>query len=89
MAEVTRLARDLGIHVHHCGMTRSQPGWPDLVLAGWHGTLFRELKTAFQEPTSEQREVGYRLQASGLDWALWRPRDLDDGTVKRQLEAIA
>lgn len=90
LAEITRAAKALGIMAFHVPDSRGMaPGFPDLVLAGWHGTLFRELKADYEQPTSAQREAGYRLQASGLDWALWRPADLASGTVQRELEEIA
>lgn len=72
-------------------------GWPDLVLIGPRGVLFRELKTRGQytpvarddDLSADQRAVGRDLAAAGMDWAVWRPADLRDGRVGRELAAIA
>jgi len=88
-AEVLKLAKRMGLNWHHCDMRRSQAGWPDLELVGDLGVLYRELKVPPDKTTREQRALGYRLLASGQDWSVWTPADLDIGAIKSQLEAIA
>lgn len=67
----------------------SARGWPDWVILGPGGALFRELKAERGTLSVDQRKVGSRLARVGFDWATWRPRDLLDGTIRRQLAAIA
>jgi hypothetical protein len=87
---VTTLARDLGIWFYHpYDSRRSEKGWPDLVLVGPGGALFRELKRESGRLTPEQRRVGSMLTHAGLNWSTWRPRDLLDQTIHRQLARIA
>jgi hypothetical protein len=85
---VTDICGLLGIWWYHVGDSRrDRPGFPDLVLIG-RTTIFRELKTETGTVTTEQAEVGARLQRSGQSWAVWRPRDLHSGRVLAELEAI-
>ena len=84
------LARRYDVQAHHS----SQPlwdraGWPDLALVGTRQTVFRELKSAAGQLTAEQRETGDRLLRAGLDWAVWRPADLENGTIEQQLAALS
>jgi len=66
--------------------TATSKGFPDLVVIGPGGVLFRELKTAAAPNLqSDQTEWKYRLQAAGQDWAVWTARDLDSGRVDAEL----
>jgi hypothetical protein len=86
---VTDLAALLGIWWYHAAQPRrDNPGWPDLVLIGRRGALFRELKRDGRQPTAIQSEVGRRMRYAGLDWAVWRPADLRAGAVMSELEKI-
>lgn len=63
-------------------------GWVDLVILGRNGGLFAELKSEDGRRTMDQiRCAGYIAQA-GLQYRLWHPGDLDDGTIDKELEAI-
>lgn len=87
---VRRMCADLGLyHYHPHDSRRSQAGWPDSVIIGRCGVLFRELKTQAGKLSSEQRHVGYLLTGAGLSWEVWRPADLADGTIGVQLAALA
>jgi hypothetical protein len=77
-----------GLHVHCCRMITSQRGWPDLVIVGRGGVLWRELKIPPDGLRSAQRALGYSLTASGQDWAVWTPADLESGRVEKELETI-
>ena len=59
-----------------------------LGLLGPSGALFRELKSASGVLEPEQRIVGQLLRRHGCDWAVWRPAQLTDGTITRELDAI-
>ncbi len=89
-ARLRALLAELGLwgyHTRHSiGAAR---GWPDWVLLGPSGCLFRELKSERGMLTAGQRHVGSMLTRAGLNWAVWRPRDLLDGTIRRQLAGIA
>jgi len=63
-------------------------GWPDLVIGGRHGTIFRELKKEDGTVSPDQAEWGALLAAAGISWDVWRPSDLRSGRIKRELEAI-
>lgn len=86
---MTELAGLLGVWwYHNPDSRRSNPGWPDLVLCGRRGTIFRELKTATGVVSGEQAAWGARLLDGGLDWDVWRPGDLQSGRIARELQAI-
>ncbi|WP_238148800.1 VRR-NUC domain-containing protein [Serinicoccus sediminis] len=83
---VVDLAQRLGVQTHHCRPARradgswatpikGNKGFPDLVLAGRAGVLFRELKSATGRTTAEQREWIDRLALAGEDVGVWRPVD--------------
>ncbi len=76
-------------HYHPHDSRRSAPGWPDSVIIGPGGIIFRELKTQTGRLSADQKHVGYLLTAAGLSWAVWRPSDLASGTIGRQLAALA
>jgi hypothetical protein len=74
---------------HNRDSKQAERGWPDWVILGPHGGLFRELKSTRGVLASDQRVVGAKLTAAGFDWAVWRPKDWIDGTIGRQLARIA
>ena len=86
--EVRRLVALYGLFEFHVPNSKGcRPGWPDLVIVGTR-MIFRELKKAYENPSASQRDVGYKLQAAGADWSIWRPLDLESGLIARELEAI-
>jgi hypothetical protein len=89
-ARVCGMADDLGLYWHHQrNSIGSKPGWPDLVILGPCGGLFRELKSETGKLTIAQCMIGANLTRAGFDWSTWRPADLLNGTIARQLAAIA
>ena len=68
------------------------PGWPDLVIAGPHGLLIRELKTAhgIWSP-AQQKWIGLLRTptAVDVDVDVWRPADLTSGRIHREIAAIS
>jgi hypothetical protein len=83
------LCKQLGVRYYHpYDSRRCVPGFPDLVLVGTRGLIFRELKsrTGIVEPA--QREWGYALHATGHDWDVWRPSDLASGRIAVELAAL-
>ncbi len=87
-AGIIDLALELGLHCHHCPMLTSSPGFPDLIIIGDRGVLWRELKVLPDQLTRAQRALGYRLQAAGQHWAVWYPVHWESGTVERELRGI-
>jgi hypothetical protein len=83
------LCKLLGVRYFHPYDSRHcVPGFPDLVLVGTGGLAFRELKSQAGTVRPEQREWGNALRASGHDWAVWRPSDLDSGRIRGELAAL-
>ena len=89
-AHVRKLMADLGLFGYHTRNSKgSTAGWPDWVIIGRVGILYRELKTEHGTVTPEQRHVGELITRAGGNWAVWRPRDLLDHTIARELEGLA
>lgn len=87
---VEDLADKLGIWWwHERDSRRSRSGWVDLVLLGWHGALFAELKAPGGTRSARQLIVAELLIAAGLSYRVWQPRDWWEGTIEAELKAIA
>lgn len=67
---------------------RAAEGWPDWVLLGDGGLLFRELKRQKESPAKAQQEWLDMLQVAGVDADVWRPSDLLSGRIAQELAAI-
>jgi hypothetical protein len=87
MAAVRELANGLLLY-HATDSRRDAPGFPDLVIAGPRGVLFRELKSAAGRLRPDQTTWRYTLMAAGADYAVWRPADLADGRVAAELDRL-
>lgn len=88
-AHVRRLMRDLGLWGYHTrNSSGSERGFPDWVIIG-NRIIYRELKAERGTLTPEQRDVGARITRAGGSWAVWRPRDLLDGTIGKELADCA
>lgn len=87
-AAVLDLCKLRGLYAYHThDSRRSQAGFPDLVIAGFHGHLFRELKAGRGRTSAAQANWLHRLGASG-DAAIWTPADLRSGRIQKELETI-
>lgn len=71
--------------IHMTPVGADGKGWVDLVLVRDDRILFRELKQDGRYPEPEQREWIAALVAAGCDVAVWRPKDLLDGTIQAEL----
>lgn len=96
---VLDLCRLRGVLAHHCRPARladgtwrtpiqGDKGFPDLVIVGARGVLFRELKSQGGVFTGEQAQWFRRLTNAGQDVAAWRPSDMASGRIPREIEAI-
>lgn len=99
LANVLDRARWLGVAAAHFRPARTKAGWrtavagdgkgfPDLVLVGPGGVLYRELKAEAGRLEPAQKRWRDALQAAGADWAVWRPSDLLAGRVDAELKTI-
>jgi hypothetical protein len=86
---ITCACANIGLLYYHThDSRRSVPGFPDLVITGRGGVLFRELKSAYGRLTPEQRRWGSTLARAGSDWSTWRPVDWEGGLIVHELLAI-
>jgi hypothetical protein len=90
-AQVMDLCAELGLTVVYFPDSRrvNVRGWPDLVILGPRGACFAELKNPYRSLSPSQRRMGSLITRAGLAWTFWRPADLADGTIRRQLERIS
>lgn len=91
MEAVRSLCKYRGLIVFHCHDSRGSwgPGFPDLVVVGPGGVMFREAKSKRGVATARQDWWGARLMEAGADWSIWRPDDLASGRIQRELERLA
>lgn len=75
----------LGYHVFDS--RRSNPGFPDTVIVGRRGVLYRELKTKTGKVSPLQRYWLDALRAAGQDAEVWRPADWPD-RITREMRAL-
>lgn len=87
---IRELARLFGVLVFHVRDSRGSigPGFPDLVLTGRGGTLFRELKSARSRLTDSQWRWGEYLTLGGENWKVWRAADWPH-VIRAEMEAIS
>lgn len=89
LTHVRKIAKDLGVLTYHThDSRRSEPGFPDIVALTKNGVLWRELKTAKGRLSPEQRVWLDTLTRAGQDAGVWRPADLMDGTITRELAGL-
>jgi hypothetical protein len=61
-------------------------GFPDVMIVGPGGVLYRELKTPGSPNLAPNQTLWkYRLKAAGQNWDIWTPRDLDSGRIDTEL----
>lgn len=71
---VVALCKMMGLAVYHThDSRRSEPGFPDLVVVGRNGTIYRELKTDTGRTSVDQTYWLAALTAAGEDARVWRP----------------
>lgn len=76
LQQVRSLCRLLHYECYHTyRSTRSEPGFPDLVIAGHGRVLFAELKTERGRLTDPQQRWLNTLRECGAEVYLWRPSD--------------
>jgi hypothetical protein len=81
-------ARRLRAYHTRFSIQSTEDGFPDLVINGPGGLMFRELKGDGKEPTLEQYAYLEWLRESGADADWWCPDDLFSGRIDRELDAL-
>ena len=77
-ALVVKFAKSKNWLVYHTyDSRRSAKGFPDLVFVR-NKVLFRELKTDKGRLTEAQKAWGHSLTVAGADYAVWRPKELQE-----------
>ena len=90
--KVREILADLPVPVlaYHTYDSRKSPaGFPDWVICGRAGVLYRELKREGEDPTPRQQEWLDGLTAAGQDADVWRPADQVSGRIAREIAAVA
>jgi hypothetical protein len=73
-SQIVEAAKLHRVEAFHVSLSiRSEPGWPDLVLVGPNGAIFRELKTMTGKVSEAQKFWLAILGDAGLDVGVWRP----------------
>lgn len=86
---VIDLIRYRHLWYYHIPDSRLAPaGWPDLVIIGPGGMLYRELKTMTGRLRTQQHHVIDMLTAIGMDVDVWRLADMASGRIIRELDVI-
>lgn len=86
---VHTLATWLGLFAYHTrDSRRSAAGFPDWVIAGPGGVIFRENKREDGKLTDDQRAWAQVLTEAGADYELWRPSDAISGRIKAELQRL-
>lgn len=86
---IRQLTRTLGLRLYHThDSRRSYSGFPDIVIVGPGGVLFRELKRQDEYPTAAQRAWLEALTAAGADAAVWGPADMRTMRIPFDLQRL-
>jgi hypothetical protein len=99
VAATLGLCRLLHLRTLHIRPARTADGWrtpvqgdgkgfPDLLIVGENGVLFRELKSRTGKLTADQMAWVGSLTAARQNVGVWRPADWPD-VVRAELEALA
>lgn len=85
-AEIAKACKQLGLRYYHTHRSQHSPsGFPDDVIVGPHGMVYRENKRQTGKVSTAQQEWLDDLAAQGCDVGVWRPLDWLDGTITATL----
>lgn len=89
-ALVADACKKLGLLRYHTHDSRRSPsGFPDDVILGRGGAIFRELKRQSGRVSKAQREWLDMLAETGMDVDVWRPVDWFSGRILSELRALS
>lgn len=92
IAAISELCSGFGLMWHFVPDSRRlncPKGFPDVVIAGPGGVIFRELKTPHHYLTPEQKTWSWTLRSAGADFKVWMPMSFRQGEVRSELAALA
>ena len=93
LAEITLAIKTefTGLRYFHSRDSRRDEmrGFPDLVIVGPEGVLYRECKGVSEELRPDQVLWKWALKASGANWDVWRPADLSTNRVGMELSDLS
>lgn len=87
LRELVAWLRLTAYHTHDS--RHSAAGFPDWVIAGPYGLLFRELKTQAGKLTGAQQKWAGELLSAGANYEVWRPYDAITGRITADLLFLA
>lgn len=91
LKEVLRLCSKYHHYAFHSTDSRKdqgKQGFPDLCIVGT-SVLFAELKTNYGSMSIKQTDWRYKIQAAGAKHVIWRPSDLENGTIEQVLKDMS
>jgi len=89
-AEIVKTCKQLNLRYFHCAIPQfSKAGFPDLVIVGPGGVLWRELKRESGRVSPHQEAWLADLKRAGQDAGVWRPADLVSGVIATELARVA
>ena len=87
---VADACRTLALMRYHTHRSQHSPaGFPDDVIMGSRGIIYRENKREGRDPTPEQQKWLDGLAAHGHDVGVWRPTDWFSGRILTELTALS
>lgn len=91
LAQVLRMCTGRNLHAYHNPQTKRATlrGFPDLVIWGPMGLIFRELKSDYGRRSRAQVALLRSLISAREDAGTWRPGDLASGRIECELDALA
>jgi hypothetical protein len=88
-SNVAGLCKRLKLGYYHTYDSRRSPkGFPDCVIWGPGGVIFRELKREKEQPKPHQVATMDAMREAGQDVGIWRPSDWFDDTIERELRQV-
>lgn len=88
-SNIAGLCKRLGLGYYHTYDSRRSPkGFPDCVIWGLGGVMFRELKRQKEQPKPHQVACMDTMREAGQDVGIWRPSDWFDDTIERELREL-
>ena len=77
------------LHIPDSRRASGAAGWPDLVIIGAGGVIFRELKGPERFLSPWQTYVLQSLKRAGCDVGMWRPQDWESGAIQQTLKTLS
>lgn len=86
---IRKACAHLRLMYYHTHRSQHSPaGFPDDVIMGSRGVIYRENKREGNDPTPEQQRWLDGLAAHGYDVGVWRPTDWLSGRIMAELTAL-